>query len=158
MKFILFGNQSSGKTWLSKKINFKGEKKPNFKHKPIIYQIYDYLKENVVGYEKRLKSNAIMEQFNITDNTTFRKYIEEIRQSEVLQKIVCSEAGYKGGYWIATNDKEVNDTLNHLYKRAMEMLKTYSIIKNKYKLNGQYRIKMTKYEKDIIESIIQEGK
>ena len=158
MKLMLYGGRSSGKNWLINKINFKGKKKPKFYHKPIIYQIYDYLKENAVGYEKCLKSSVIMEQFNITDNTTFRNYIEEIRQSDVLQKIVCSEAGYKGGYWIATNEEEVNSTLNHLYKRAMEMLKTYSIIKNKYKLDGQYRIKMTKYEKDIIESLIKEVK
>lgn len=139
-------------------INLEGKNKPKFKHSTIVYEIYDYMKENAPGYEKRIKSNVIMKHFNITDNKTFRKYIEEIRQSVVLQKIICSEAGTKGGYWVATNQEEVNRTLDHLYKRAMEMLKTYSVIKNKYKLDGQYRIKMTKYEKDIIESIIREGK
>ena len=84
MKQILYGRKSSGRAWLNNKINFKSKKKPNFKHKPIIYQIYDYLKENAVGYEKRLKSSVIMNQFNITDNTTFRNYIEEIRQSDIL--------------------------------------------------------------------------
>lgn len=131
------------------------QKRANNKHSILAYRIHDYLKENAVGYEKRLKSWEIMKEFDITDNKTFRSYIEEIRQSPVLQKIICSEAGNNGGYWVAQNDKEVEDTLNHLYKRAMEMLKTYSIIKNKYKLDGQYRIKMTKYEKEIIESIMR---
>lgn len=39
MKLIFYGRRSSGKTWLNNKINFKDKKKPNFKHKPIIYQI-----------------------------------------------------------------------------------------------------------------------
>lgn len=125
------------------------------KHKPIVYQIYDYLKKNAVGYEKRIKSNELMECFNIPSNEIFRSYIQEIRQSDVLQKIVCSQAGLNGGYWIATNEEEITDTLNHLYNRAMEMLKTYSIIKRKARLDGQMRIKMSKYEREVIESILR---
>ena len=124
------------------------------KEKPLTYKIYDYLKENAVGYEKRVKSNTLMKEFNITDNKTLRFYIEEIRNSDTLQKIVCSEAGKKGGYWIATNQEEVYNTLEHLYKRSMQMLKTYSIIKKKYKLDGQYRLKLSKYQKEIYESIM----
>lgn len=128
--------------------------KPFKKERPLTYNIYDYLKKNAVGYEKRVKSSTLMKEFNITDNKTLRFYIEEIRNSETLQKIVCSEAGKKGGYWIATNQEEVYNTLEHLYKRAMKMLKTYSIIKKKYKLDGQYRLKLSKYQKEIYESIM----
>jgi hypothetical protein len=95
-----------------------------------------------------------MKEFNIKDNKTMRYYIEDIRNSDILQKIVCSEAGKSGGYWIATNDEEVYQTLEHLYKRSMQMLKTYSIIKKKYKLDGQYRLKLSKYQKEIYESIM----
>lgn len=125
------------------------------KEKPLTYKIYDYLKENAVGYEKRVKSSTLMKEFNITDNKTLRFYIEEIRNSDTLQKIVCSEAGKKGGYWIATNQEEVYNTLEHLYKRSMQMLKTYSIIKKKYKLDGQYRLKLSEYQKEMYESIIR---
>lgn len=136
---------------IEKEIKFDG----NSKHSPMTYKIHDYLKENAVGFKNRIKSNEIMRVFGIKDNKTFRKYIEEIRQSSTLQKIVCSQAGNQGGYWIATSEEEVEETLNHLYKRAMEMLKTYAIIRHKYQLDGQHRIKMTKYEKDIIESIMR---
>ena len=125
------------------------------KEKPIVYGIYKYLKANNVGYNKRIKSSELMKEFNITDNKEFRGYIQEIRESSTLQKIVCSEAGCKGGYWIAKNEEEVYKTLDHLYKRAMEMLKCYSVIKNKLDLDNQFRIKMTKYEKDKIESILR---
>ena len=123
--------------------------------RPLTYKIYDYMKKNAVGYENRVKSNVIMEKFNIKDNKTFRFYIEQIRQSDVLQKIICSEAGSNGGYWVATNQDEVYVTLEHLYKRSMEMLKTYSIIKKKSKLNNQYKLKLSKYEKEVYKSIME---
>ncbi|MBR4486782.1 hypothetical protein IKS57_05590 [bacterium] len=129
--------------------------KPFKKEKPLTYQIYEYLKKNAVGYEKRVKSSVLMKEFNIKDNKSLRGYIEDIRNSEILQKIVCSEAGKQGGYWIATNDEEVYQTLAHLYKRSMQMLKTYSIIRKKHKLDNQYRLKLSKYEKEIYESVMR---
>ena len=123
------------------------------KERPLAYKIYDYLKNNCVGYENRVKSDIIMNEFGITDNKTLRSYIQEIRESDILTKIICSEAGKDGGYWLASSQKEVNQTLEHLYKRAMEMLKNYSVIKRKARLNKQMRIKLSKYEKEIIESI-----
>ena len=126
------------------------------KERPLAYKIYGYLKKNCVGYKKRVKSDVLMREFEITDNKTLRSYIQEIRESQTLTKIICSEAGMNGGYWIATSQKDVNQTLDHLYKRSMEMLKSYAILKRKAKLNKQMRIKLGKYEKEIIESIIEE--
>lgn len=125
------------------------------KEKPLTYQIYDYLKKNAIGHEKRVKSGVLMQEFNIKDNKTLRDYIESIRNSDTLQKIVCSEAGKNGGYYLATTDEEVYQTLEHLYKRSMQMLKTYSKIKRKYKLDRQYRLKLTKYQKEMYESIMR---
>ena len=127
------------------------------KERPLAYKIYNYLKENAVGYENRVKSDVLMKEFNINDNKTLRSYIQEIRESGILTKIICSEAGSNGGYWIATDYKEVRKTLDHLYKRSMEMLKNYSILKRKAKLNKQMRIKMSKYEKEMIESIMEKS-
>lgn len=124
------------------------------KEKPLAYKIYDYLKTNARGYENRVKADVLMSEFGITDNKTLRSYIQEIRESEILQKIICSEAGSNGGYWVAANQKEVSKTLDHLYKRSMEMLKNYAILRNKARLNKQKRIKLTKYQKDCIESIL----
>lgn len=133
----------------------KGILKANKQLSNLDYRIYDYLKKNAVGYSKRVKSSKLMNEFNINDNKTLRKHIQDIRQDETLQKIICSESGQHGGYWIANNEKEVQETLDHLYKRSMEMLKTYSMIKKKAMLNNQYRIKFTKYEKEIIQSIMK---
>lgn len=127
------------------------------KQRPLAYKIYNYLKENAVGYDDRVKADVLMKEFNINDNKTLRSYIQEIRESEILTKIICSEAGKDGGYWIATDYKEVKKTLNHLYKRSMEMLKNYSMLKRKAKLDKQKRIRLSKYEKDMIESIMEKS-
>lgn len=127
------------------------------KQRPLAYKIYNYLKENAVGYDDRVKADVLMKEFDINDNKTLRSYIQEIRESEILTKIICSEAGKDGGYWIATDYKEVRKTLDHLYKRSMEMLKNYSMLKRKAKLDKQKRIRLGKYEKDMIESIMEKS-
>ena len=124
-------------------------------NRPLAYKIYEYLKKNAVGHKNRVKSGVLMNKFNINNNKVLRSYIEEIRDSDVLQKIVCSEAGKSGGYWIATNEDEVYQTLQHLYKRSMKMLHTYSIIKRKCRLNNQMRMKLNKYEKEMYQSILE---
>ena len=127
------------------------------KERPLAYKIYNYLKDNAVGYENRVKSDILMKEFNINDNKSLRSYIQEIRESDILTKVICSEAGNDGGYWIATDYKEVKKTLDHLYKRAMEMLKSYSVLKRKAKLDKQKRIRLSKYEKEVIESIMDKS-
>lgn len=125
------------------------------RQRPLTYRIYDFLKKEAVGYENRVKASVLMQEFDIRDNKTLRAYIEEIRDSDILDKIICSEAGNSGGYWVATSQDEVYQTLQHLYKRSMKMLKTYSKIKNKSRLNNQYKIRLGQYEKDIYSSLME---
>lgn len=125
------------------------------RQRPLTYRIYDFLKKEAVGYENRVKASVLMQEFDIKDNKILRAYIEEIRDSDILDKIICSEAGSSGGYWVATSQDEVYQTLQHLYKRSMKMLKTYSKIKNKSRLNNQYKIRLGQYEKDIYSSLME---
>ena len=118
-------------------------------------RIYYFLKNNAVGYEKRVKSAILMQEFNIEDNKTLRKHIEEIRDNMNYELIICSESGSKGGYWIATSEEEVYDTLKHLYKRSMKMLYTYSKIRKKARLNKQTILKLDNEEKEIYKSIME---
>ncbi len=98
-------------------------------------QIYQYLLANCYGYDNRLKAYQIMREFDIKDHKLFRNRIEDIRQSNEYG-FICSEAGTDGGYWIPANYDEVQVTLNHIFKRAMEMLKTYSILRRKVRTKG----------------------
>lgn len=88
-----------------------------------------YLKENCKGYDNRKKSNELMFMLDIYDNKVFRAIIEDIRKTENI--FICSEAGSNGGYWIPTNKQEIKLTIEHLEKRASEMLKTARILRKK---------------------------
>ena len=122
--------------------------KPNKKSLCKLDQLYYYMTKNTVGRTKMVKSSVLMEKFNINDNKTFRSMIEAIRLSDKYDKIICSEAGSKGGYWIATSQEEITDTLEHLYKRSMQMLMTYSRIKQKAIHDTHYRLKLYEMEKE----------
>lgn len=86
--------------------------------------IYDYLTNNCVGYDNRVKGWQLMKLFNIKDHKTLRSYIQELRQDEEIDKMIGSVAGKSGGFFIIENYNEFKDTVDHLYLRAMEMLKT----------------------------------
>lgn len=122
--------------------------KPNKKSLCKLDQLYYYMLKHAVGRKKMIKSSVLMEKFNINDNKTFRSMIEAIRLSDKYDKIICSEAGSKGGYWIATSQEEITDTLEHLYKRSMQMLMTYSRIKQKAIHDTHYRLKLYEMEKE----------
>jgi len=93
--------------------------------------IYDYLVNNCIGYDNRIKGWQLMKLFNIKDHKTLRSYIQELRQDEEIDKMIGSVAGKSGGFFIIANYDEYKDTVDHLYLRAMEMLKTYKIMKDK---------------------------
>ena len=118
-------------------------------------KIYYFLQNNAVGYKKRVKSSVLMKEFNIEDNKSLRRHIEQIRDDMDYELIICSEAGKSGGYWIATTDDEVMETLKHLYKRSMKMLYTYSRLRKKTRLNRQQRLKLDKDMKEIYKSIME---
>lgn len=122
--------------------------KPNKKSLCKLDQLYYYMTKNAVGRTKMVKSSVLMEKFNVNDNKTFRSMIEAIRLSDKYDKIICSEAGSKGGYWIATSQEEITDTLEHLYKRSMQMLKTYSRIKQKAIHDKHCKLKLYEMEND----------
>lgn len=95
--------------------------------------IYNYLTVNCVGYENRVKARTIMRKFGIKDNKTFRSYIQAIREDYNYPRLIGSEAGKSGGYWIIANKQEFDETVHHLYARALEMQKNCKIMKKKWK-------------------------
>lgn len=90
--------------------------------------IYDYLLNNCVGYDNRIKGWQLMKLFNIKDHKTLRGYIQELRNDEVIS----SEAGSKGGYYIPKNDEEFERGNKSQFLRGQEMLNTYYKQKRKY--------------------------
>lgn len=95
--------------------------------------IYAYLVNNCVGYDNRVKARVLMNKFGINDNKTFRSYIQSIREDYQYPRVIGSQAGSDGGYWIIANKKEFDETVHHLYARAIEMQKNCKIMKKKWK-------------------------
>ena len=128
------------------------EKKLN----PICYQIHDYLKKNAVGYENRKTAQELMDIFYIKSSDVLRQYIREIRDSEIIHKPICSKSGSggKNGYWIATELDEIIKSANALESRGWDCIKMARNMKKKARLHNQKRIVFTKFEKDVIESVI----
>lgn len=95
--------------------------------------IYAYLINNCVGYDNRVKARVLMSKFGINDNKTFRSYIQSIREDYQYPRVIGSQAGSDGGYWIIANKKEFDETVHHLYARAIEMQKCCKTMKKKWK-------------------------
>ena len=98
-------------------------------------QIYDYLINNCVGYNNRIKAYKLMRMFNIKDHKTFRAKIQNIRKNKSFKKLVGSEAGKNGGYWIIANKEEYDKTIFHHRERASEMTHTCEILMEKWNTN-----------------------
>ncbi len=93
-------------------------------------KLINYLKENCVGYENRVKANVLMQVVGLSDHKTFRNLVEQIRQSK-SEIFICSEAGQTGGYWLPVSKEEIEITINHLEDRAYEMFKTAKVLREK---------------------------
>jgi len=128
------------------------EKKLN----PICYEIHNYLKKYAVGYKNRKTAKELMDKFNIRTSDVLRQYIREIRDSEIIHKPICSKSGSggKNGYWIATELDEIIKSADALESRGWDCIKRARKMKKKAKLHNQKRIIFSKYEKDVIESVI----
>lgn len=93
-------------------------------------KLINYLKENCIGYENRVKANVLMQVVGLSDHKTFRNLVEQIRQSK-SEIFICSEAGKDGGYYLPTTKEEIQVTIDHLEKRAYEMFKTAKVLREK---------------------------
>ena len=94
-------------------------------------EIYNYLLQNHIGYDNRVKATVLMDIFNIHDNKTFRSYIAEARNDIECTYFIASEAGKQGGYWIATKEQDRDITLRNLILRAIRIIKNARRMKRK---------------------------
>lgn len=151
--------KSSGQTFSISNYSRKTQKNQvKSKLNPICYEIHNYLKKYAIGYQNRKTSSELIKIFNIKSDDILRECIREIRDSDIFHKTICSKSGSGGnGYWIATDVDEIIKSANALEKRGWNCIKRAKIMKRKARLNRQKRITFSKYEKDIIESVINDG-
>lgn len=93
--------------------------------------IYNYLINHSVGYKNRIKAKHLQKMFGIKDNKSFRKIIDKIRRNDNYKYAVMSKSSFRGGYWIATSEEEIQAVADDFKRRAKYIENTGEIIKDK---------------------------
>ncbi|MFI3330127.1 MAG: helix-turn-helix domain-containing protein [bacterium] len=120
--------------------------------KTLEWKIYNFIKDSSLQ-NKWVSQQDILDYLNININKrTIRRYISNIRSSDVIQKIIITD--YKKGYKILSNEEQ----FKILEKRKIAILKmlkqNYKDVK-RFNSNNQMRITFGEHERKFIESLLE---
>ena len=127
----------------------------NKKHAPTVYRVYDYISAFCKGESKSISAidlaNAV--GLNIEGSESNRKrairlIVNKIRNDCTFDNVIAS--GNQGYWW-----SESQDPLLRLKAQGLSCLKAYWAGVKKAEMNGQMRIKVTPYEREIYESLCE---
>lgn len=114
--------------------------------KPITYKIYEELKSHI-GKENAISGADLSAKFNISKRR-LRIYIHEIRNSGELTRVIGScNTGY---FMCREEDFEAAD--KRLERQALSILKVVWANRKKRAKDGQYKIPLGDYYKEIFEA------
>lgn len=113
---------------------------------PITYKIYEFMK-SFVGEENAIQGRDLAAQFKISERQ-LRGCIHEIRKSDELTRIILSS---NRGYFMAT-EAEFDRYNKRLKSQAISLLKVFHSNEKKASKDGQYKIKMGNYYKEIFQA------
>lgn len=117
-------------------------------HEPIVYQLYDYLKENCVGEENAIQGRDLAARFKISERG-LRDYISVIRTSDELRKVIGST---EKGYFVCKSKEEAERANKTFWSTAFSYLKVARAQEKKAGLDGQYLIPLGNYYKQVYEA------
>lgn len=116
-------------------------------HEPIVYRLYDYLKNNHVGKVNAIKGRDLATKFNISERQ-LRDYISELREDMQFDKVImpCNK-----GYYIPTEAEGAAD-IQRLFHHAFSELRIARASVAKASRHGQGKIKLGDYYKEFVEA------
>lgn len=120
-------------------------------HEPQVYRLYDYLKSNHLGRENGITKPELAQTLNISERE-LRKLTKEINTSPELEKIVSSTHCC----YMCKTKEECEMTIRNTYRTAISLLKKGKAMEKKVGLNGQVKMKLGKYYKDVVETFSSE--
>lgn len=119
----------------------------NFKHEPIVYRLYEYLKNNHYGKENGIRKSELAEYMGITERD-LRRITKEINTSPVLEKLVSTTHCC----YMCRTEEECAKAIHNTYRMAITLFKKGKAMERKVKLNGQLKIHLGEYYKDFVET------
>lgn len=120
-------------------------------HEPIVYRVYDYLKENHYGKENGIKKPLLASVFDITPRE-LRKITQTINESDELEKLVSTSHCC----YMCKTKEECEKAIRTTYSYAIASFKKAKKMERKTELNNQIKIKLGKYYKDVVETFTDE--
>lgn len=137
-------------------VKIKNEREKGIMLKTNEWLIYNYIKERS---EKGLWTKQqeivdyLLERYEtVVHKRMIRKYINNIRQDDVIQKIILTS--YSKGYRLMTSEEEF-EYLERRKISVLKMLKQYHKDVNRFAKDNQTRLTFTPYERDVIESLLK---
>lgn len=116
-------------------------------HEPMVYRLYDYLKEHHYGRENGIVRRDLAEKFDITERE-LRRLTKEINESTELEKLVSTTHCC----FMCKSAEECKKSIRNTYRVAVTLLKKAKNMERKVGLNGQLKIKLGEYYKDVVET------
>lgn len=120
-------------------------------HEPIVYRVYDYLKEHYYGRKNSIKKPELAAKFGITDRE-LRRITKEINESKELEKLVSTTHCC----YMCETKEECEKSIRNTYRVAIALFKKAKAMEKKVGLNGQIKLKLGKYYKDVVETFTDE--
>lgn len=98
--------------------------------------VYAYLCQYHRGKESMIKNKDLRKLFGIRSDKSMRKIIQNIQSDKSYTKVIGSEAGKKGGYYICTTKEEIEETIKDKRHRANAILRYCHVLEWKSNLEG----------------------
>ena len=80
-------------------------------------QVWNYLNERALGHENRKSSDEIRDELNLESGGPTNEHIRDLIR-ELILTFSCCIGSDNSGYWVITNEEELNGVVTSLVDRA----------------------------------------
>lgn len=120
-------------------------------HEPAVYRLYDYLKENHLGKDNGIRKPVLADKLGVSERE-LRKLTKAINESAELEKLVSTTHSC----YMCETKEECEKSIRNTYRVAVALFKKAKSMEKKVGLNGQIKLKLGKYYKDVVETFSDE--
>ena len=120
-------------------------------HEPEVYRLYDYLKNNHFGKENGINKPQLAQKLGINERD-LRKLTKTINESTELEKLISTTHSC----YMCETKEECEKSIRNTYRVAVALFKKAKAMEKKVGLNGQIKLKLGKYYKDVVETFTEE--